>query len=162
VNDQERTRVAERFAAKVQTDGDHQLWAGATSKGLGIFKLDGRPEKAPRVAWLLAHGNLPTGTLKRLCDRPGCVAPAHHEERLPTAAASGRRRRLPRGSGYIRQRSPGTYTVEIVTGVDPLDRRRKLKTSFTVPGTYEDAVAAADEFRPIPLRDLTTYHPDRF
>jgi integrase len=147
VNDQERIPVAERFAAKVQTDGDHQLWAGATSKGLGIFKLDGRPEKAPRVAWLLAYGSRPTGALKRLCDRPGCVAPAHHEERTPIAASPGRRRRLPRGGGHIRQRSPGSYTVEIVTGVDPLDRRRKPKTSFTVRGTFEDAATAAEEFR---------------
>jgi integrase len=147
VDDQERTRVAERFAAKVETDGDHQVWAGATSKGLGIFKLDGRPEKAPRVAWLLAHGSLPAGALKRTCDRAGCVAPAHHHERVPTAKAAGRHRPLPRGSGHIRQRSSGSHTVEIVTGVDPLDRRRKFKTTFTVQGTYEDAVAVAEEYR---------------
>ena len=147
MDDQERSRVAARFAAKTQVDGDHQVWTGATSKGLGVFKLAGRPEKAPRVAWLLANGSLPDGALRRTCDRAGCVAPAHHQERKPTGKAAAQRRPLPRGSGHIRQRSPGSHTVELVAGVDPLDRRRRHKVTFTVPGGYEDAVAAAEEYR---------------
>jgi len=140
-----RARVAARFAAKVRSDGDHQIWTGGASNGLGVFKLNGRPEKAPRVAWLLANGALPDRPLERTCAVAGCVAPEHHRQR-PTSPA-GRRRALPRGSGHLRQRSPGSFTVEVVIGTDPLDRRRKVRESFTVRGTFEDAKAAAEEFR---------------
>jgi hypothetical protein len=46
-------RVAERFQAKLRQEGEHQVWTGATNKGVGAFKLDGRTERAPRIAGLL-------------------------------------------------------------------------------------------------------------
>jgi integrase len=134
-------KLAARFGAKLRHDGTHQLWAGGSSKGLGVFKLNGRAEKAPRVAWLLAYGTLPERPLERTC-----VAPSHHRER-PANPATARRARLARGDGHIRQRTPGTWTVELVAGVDPLNRRRKLRETFTVHGSFDDARALAEQYR---------------
>lgn len=134
-----------RFAAKVRLEGDHELWVGGTSKGAGVFKLGGRAEKAHRVAWLLAHGSLPTRALERTCDAPACVAAAHHRQR-PAAGPGGPQPRLPHGMGSVRQRGPGAFTVEIVTGRDPLDPRRKVRETFTVRGTVDDVRRAVEAF----------------
>ena len=155
--------VAARFEAKLRHDGEHRVWTGATTRGLGAFKLDGRTEKAPRVAWLLEHGALPTAPLERICDTPGCVTPAHHRlrgqappltQRSParqtfSRAAKGRGRRAGAGGGlqgHIRERSPGAYTVELVAGRDPLDPRRRRRVTFTVHGTMDDVRRAVEEF----------------
>src|SRR6266536_3181046 len=158
MQDLARERVAARFHAKVRQDGEHLVWTGAMSSGLGLFKLDGYPEKAPRVAWLLEHGELPSRPLQRLCDVPGCVTPAHHRERgagpaakqerprRPSSASKAGRRRS-RGQGHIRQRSASSYTIEVVTGRDPLNPRRLLRDTFTVRGTREEAEAKLAEYQ---------------
>ena len=127
------------------------------SSGLGLFKLDGYPEKASRVAWLLEHGELPSRPLQRLCEVPGCVTPAHHREhgadpttkqerhkRSASMNKAGRRRA--RDQGHIRHRSPNSHTVEIVTSRDPLNPRRLLRDVYTVRGTREDAEAKLAEY----------------
>lgn len=53
-------RARRRFEAKVDRTGEHHLWLGASkADGTGMFKLDGRPVSARRVAWELEHGSLP-------------------------------------------------------------------------------------------------------
>jgi len=143
-------RFAERFWAKVDrgNDGDDDgcwRWRGARhAKGYGLVKLDGRLRVAHRVAWRLARGTEPSGTLQRTCPTVGCVRPDHYAE--PPRPAARRTERLPRGMGHVRQRSPGAYTVEIVTGRDPLDPRRKRRSTFTVHGTIDDVHRAVKEF----------------
>lgn len=69
-----------RFWPKVeQTDGCW-LWNGATdSSGYGHLRVSpSSVAKAHRVSYLLAHGELPDGTLVlHRCDNPPCVNPAH-------------------------------------------------------------------------------------
>lgn len=74
-------RTPERFFDKVIPEpmsGCH-LWIGAmTTRGYGSFAVDGRPEKAHRVAWALAHGgHTPDGWVLHRCDNPSCVNPMH-------------------------------------------------------------------------------------
>lgn len=71
--------VADRFWSKVtKTDG---CWVWAASRGrqgYGHFDLDGKIEKAHRVAYQLVLGPIPDGAfILHSCDNPPCVNPAH-------------------------------------------------------------------------------------
>jgi hypothetical protein len=139
--------VAEPFWSKVDRQHDCWVWTGAHHpKGYGLFKRDGKLELAQRVSWELVHGTAPAGPLRRRCNTAACVRPDHYDAPR-SSAATKTRRRLPRGAGSIRQRSPGSYTVEIFGGRDPIDWRRRLRTTFTVRGSFEDAARAAEDYR---------------
>lgn len=59
------------------------LWVASTSKGYGDFRVGGKTLKAHRVAWSMAHGQIPHdgGThgicVCHNCDNPLCCNPAH-------------------------------------------------------------------------------------
>jgi hypothetical protein len=57
------------------------LWTGSTrSTGYGAMSVNGRPESAHRIAWMLDHGPIPTGLIIRhTCDNGniGCANPDH-------------------------------------------------------------------------------------
>jgi hypothetical protein len=56
--------LAERFEAKVDRSGDHNLWRGATqAEGVGQRRVDGKLTTARRVAWELVHGPLAPGAI---------------------------------------------------------------------------------------------------
>lgn len=57
------------------------LWSGTKSeKGYGLFRIDGKPKRAHRIAYEMIVGDVPEGfTLDHLCRVPGCVNPAHLE-----------------------------------------------------------------------------------
>ncbi len=70
-----------RFWPLVEKTEGCWLWKGRTFKhrdGYGSFTVDGRPERAHRVAWKLLRGPLaPTEHLLHSCDNPKCVNPDH-------------------------------------------------------------------------------------
>lgn len=77
-----------RFDAKVDRDPGHGgcwLWTGARdSSGHGVFRLAGRLVGAHRVAYRIAHGDIPGGLVvdhvrDRGCRHRHCVNPAHLE-----------------------------------------------------------------------------------
>jgi len=121
------------------------------AKVYGLIKLDGRLQVAHRVAWRLDRGAEPSGTLDRTCPTVGCVRPDHYAE--PTRQTARRAERLPRGMGHVRQRSPGAYIVDIVTGRDPWTRAANAArpspstapstTSIGQSGSSTPALAAA-------------------
>ena len=55
------------------------LWLGARSpRGYGKRFFRGKHERAHRVSWVLANGEIPAGlAVCHLCDNPLCVRPAH-------------------------------------------------------------------------------------
>ncbi len=142
--------TAARFWAKVDRNNRDGCWTwrGATHrKGYGVVKLDGTFHAAHRVAWQLERGVPPAEALRRTCATLGCVRPDHHT--TPTSAPTRRAAkpvRLPRGMGHIRQRGPNAYTVEIVTGRDPLDPRRRVRETFTVHGTGDDVRRVVEDY----------------
>ena len=75
----------DRFLSKTRraTDGPEingvrcLLWTGAKGGGYGVAWA-GRPFRAHRVAWELAHGPIPAARqINHLCDVRSCVEPAH-------------------------------------------------------------------------------------
>ncbi len=72
--------ISERFWPKVKksTSGCWLWGAGVNEKGYGIFWMNGRNERASRVAWLLTNGGIPDGLYAcHFCDNPICVRPSH-------------------------------------------------------------------------------------
>lgn len=70
----------DRFWAKVQKSNDGcWLWTAYIGTwGYGRFMLNGKAEKAHRVAWSLVYGPIPIGQLiLHRCDTPACVRPEH-------------------------------------------------------------------------------------
>lgn len=76
----------DRFMCKaVKTNSGHWMWEGARPGvkhsdrwKYGAFKLDGKVERAHRVAWMLFKGPIPEGLLVcHVCDIPLCVNPDH-------------------------------------------------------------------------------------
>ena len=71
----------ERFMDKVFPDPNTGCWLwGSANKasGRGLFTLDGGSRSAPRVAFMLFVGPIPTGQcVLHTCDVPECVNPGH-------------------------------------------------------------------------------------
>jgi hypothetical protein len=70
-----------RFAARCVPEPNTGciLWlAAGTVDGYGTICVEGRSQRAHRVAWTLANGTIPAGALVlHHCDVPGCVNVAH-------------------------------------------------------------------------------------
>lgn len=100
-----------RFWAKVDRRGPDDCWPWTASlytpsgtAGYGQFAVahpNGTPRKqlhllAHRVAWIVAHGDIPDGLfVLHRCDRPGCCNPKHlflgdHVANMQDAASKGR------------------------------------------------------------------------
>ena len=98
-----------RFWSKVDKSAGPDgcwLWTGATTDvGYGVVKIDGRLQRAHRVAWSLAAGPLvPDGSYHgtcvcHRCDARRCVNPRHmflgtHLDNMRDKVAKGRQARL--------------------------------------------------------------------
>jgi hypothetical protein len=57
--------------------GACHLWTGSLVRGYGQFWLNGKHEKAHRVAWLIEECELPSGMAMHLCDNKACVRRSH-------------------------------------------------------------------------------------
>lgn len=74
-------KIRQRFWAKVKRGNGCWLWTGAMCRttGYGSFKLPGIGMRgAHRIAWMLRHGQVPTGKcVLHRCDNRRCVRPGH-------------------------------------------------------------------------------------
>lgn len=73
--------VEKRFwdKASIGKPKDCWIWRGAKfGNGYGAIQVDGTPELAHRVAWLLTRGEIPEGLcVLHECDNPICINPEH-------------------------------------------------------------------------------------
>lgn len=69
----------QRFWSKVDKSGDCWLWKGSRFwSGYGAFELNGKVQRAHRVAWELTFGSIPDELqVLHYCDNPPCVNPEH-------------------------------------------------------------------------------------
>lgn len=74
-----RPPIEERFWKYVDKSGDCWTWTGSVAgNGYGAIRCNGKQEGAHRVAWMLAHGDIPAGLVVRhSCDNPLCVRVDH-------------------------------------------------------------------------------------
>lgn len=70
---------SERFWSKVDATGDCWEWTASLNEtGYGRFYFRGRIWKAPRTAWTLLIGEIPSGLeIDHRCFNPPCVNPDH-------------------------------------------------------------------------------------
>ncbi|MEV0525996.1 hypothetical protein AB0I66_21405 [Streptomyces sp. NPDC050439] len=65
--------------------GGHFIWTGyrttSRSGSVPTLRHGGRVHTAYRIAFRLKHGREPEGHVTVTCDRDGCVAPGHTEDR---------------------------------------------------------------------------------
>ena len=72
--------MAEHFWSFVLrgADGACWEWQGATSRGYGHIRIDGRPQRAHRIAYRLEVGEIPDGMhIDHVCRNRRCVNPDH-------------------------------------------------------------------------------------
>lgn len=71
--------LAERFYSYVEHTDGCWLWRGPTAHdGYGVITYHNRATRAHRVAYIIAHGTIPDGTIIcHTCDNPLCVRPDH-------------------------------------------------------------------------------------
>lgn len=76
--------LEERFWSKVDKRGTGECWPWTAcvrkkDEGYGAFFFEGRHHPAPRIAWMLTHGERVEKGLVvcHTCDNPRCCNPAH-------------------------------------------------------------------------------------
>jgi hypothetical protein len=90
----QRSPLRERFLAKVKRMGDHWIWTGAKSSGIGQIRVNGRRENAPRGALRLAGVDIPAGAyVRNACGERLCVNPDHLVVTKPGPSGARERRR---------------------------------------------------------------------
>lgn len=83
--------LPESFWSKT-TESDCVIWSGAqNSKGYGCYTINGKSQLAHHVAWIDAHGPIPSAmTIDHRCRVRCCVNVAHME--LVSIAENNRRK----------------------------------------------------------------------
>lgn len=131
-------RTWDRFDAKVMLIpfSDCHYWTGAqASHGYGDFKINGRRQRAHRVAYERHHGPIAEGLVVRhRCDQPMCVNPAHLS--LGTQADNMRdaaeRNRMPSGDRHHNARLSDAEVEQVLALAASGEQTGAIATRFNV------------------------------
>ncbi|MEV6105740.1 helix-turn-helix domain-containing protein [Streptomyces sp. NPDC051940] len=78
--------VEDAFRLHTEDAGDgHMRWTSYSCRGTPVLHYRGRQYTARRIAYRIRTGHAPEGQVTAGCDMPGCVAPAHVEDRRDRA-----------------------------------------------------------------------------
>lgn len=107
----------ERFWRHVKKTNTCWLWIGADDgNGYGVFNLDGKAVKAPRMSWALTFGPIPDGLfVLHRCDHPPCVNPQHlflgtHTDNMKDMVSKGRHGSVTKPANRARGTRNGRHT----------------------------------------------------
>ena len=136
-----RKSIQDRFEERfIKSDGCWEWIAYKDGGGYGIIKIDGKKQKAHRVAYRLYVGEIPDGMcVCHRCDNPGCVNPGHLF--LGTMADNMRdcenkgRRVHPSGEKNGRAKLTEAQVVEIRVRYSEGDTQSELAKEFGVTQT---------------------------
>lgn len=76
-------KAIKRFWSKVIIRSADECWewqSGTSPEGYGVFRINGKSQRAHRFAWFLHTGEMPKLLILHSCDNPPCVNPAHLRE----------------------------------------------------------------------------------
>jgi len=127
----------ERFNDKVDRTGTCWLWtAHKIPLGYGVFRVNGKNQRAHRVAYELAYGKFDkTLHVLHKCDNPGCVKPSHlslgtHQDNMRDRDAKGRQ---PVGINNGRAKLTEEDVIEIKTRLAAgLETQQVIANDFNV------------------------------
>ena len=128
-----------RFSQYVRRDpsGCH-VWIGArrdSRRGYGCIRINGRPERAHRVAWAMKNGTIPDGMyVCHACDNPACVNPDHlwigdQKDNMGDCARKGRKTRGEDKSNAVLTDDDVRLILHSPCGPAELGRRLGVTTS---------------------------------
>lgn len=99
--------LTKRFWSKVIKGVDCWKWdAARLTDGYGSFSIKGKTQRAHRVAWELANGEIPGGVhVLHRCDNPSCVNPTHlflgtNRDNIVDSISKGRTNRGTKNGGH--------------------------------------------------------------
>ena len=95
--------VEDRFWSKVNKTDTCWLWLSSLTQGYGSFWMNGKPQRAHRIAYELRKGPIPESMeLDHLCRNRACVNPAHLQP-------VDHRTNVLRGASLMAMRAKQTY-----------------------------------------------------
>lgn len=144
--------LSDRFWPKVAVGGADECWPWLEScnpSGYGQFNINGKSERAHRVAFLLTYGHLPTPCGLHTCDNPPCCNPRHiiegtRGENVEDMMSKGR------GKQRNQARLTDEQVKEIRARVDEGEMQVSLAEEFGVGKPAMSAIINRRTYRHIP------------
>ena len=155
--------VKERFWEKVELIPFHECWewtSAKNNKGYGIFGLKKNTDKAHRISFRIAKGEIPKGLfILHSCDNPGCVNPSHlrtgtNQDNVSDMISRGRNSKPPDMAGWNKIDLPDELIKRLGSSPD-----KSLADEF---GISKKTVIRARHKRNIPSFASTTGNTGKF